>query len=112
MYCTNCGYEMNAADRFCARCGQAAGGPQAPPPYPERERLARDMGNKKIAGVCAGIARYLGWDVTLVRVAFLAAVVFKGFGLLAYLIAWICMPAGDRRTAQPPPPPSQAAQTA
>jgi phage shock protein PspC (stress-responsive transcriptional regulator) len=47
---------------------------------------------KKLAGVCAGIARHNDWDVTLVRVGFLAAVVLHGLGLLAYLIAWIAMP--------------------
>jgi phage shock protein PspC (stress-responsive transcriptional regulator) len=47
---------------------------------------------KKIAGVCAGIARHNEWDVTLVRVAFLAAFVLHGIGLLAYIIAWIAMP--------------------
>jgi len=47
---------------------------------------------KKIAGVCAGIARHNDWDVTLVRVAFLAAFVLQGIGLLAYIIAWIAMP--------------------
>jgi phage shock protein PspC (stress-responsive transcriptional regulator) len=55
------------------------------------------MAEKKIAGVCSGIARYYGWDVTLVRVAFLTLVVFKGVGLLAYLIAWVCMPRDDRQ---------------
>jgi phage shock protein C len=47
---------------------------------------------KKIAGVCAGIARHNEWDVTLVRVAFLAGIILHGFGLLAYIIAWIAMP--------------------
>ncbi len=106
MYCTNCGSQMNDADRFCARCGQAAGGP-APnasygPPPPPRQRLARDMANKKIAGVCAGFARHMGWDVTIVRVAFLAAILLHGLGVLAYIIAWIAMPRDDVRAYQPP----------
>ena len=52
----------------------------------------RSREGKKIAGVCAGIARHNEWDVTLVRVAFLAAIVLHGLGLVAYLIAWIAMP--------------------
>lgn len=96
MYCTACGGEMREGDRFCARCGQGTGMPQASAPAGPRERLTRDLGNKKIAGVCAGIARHMGWDVTLVRVAFLALILFKGAGLLAYLIGWVAMPAGER----------------
>jgi phage shock protein PspC (stress-responsive transcriptional regulator) len=50
---------------------------------------------KKIAGVCAGIARHNDWDVTLVRVAFLAGIVLHGLGPVAYVIAWIAMPRED-----------------
>ncbi len=97
MYCTSCGTQMEAAQRFCGNCGKAAGGPM--PVYPvQMTPLARDMANKKIAGVCAGIARHLGWDVTLVRVGFLLAFVFHGFGLVGYMIAWICMPRDDIRS--------------
>jgi phage shock protein PspC (stress-responsive transcriptional regulator) len=63
--------------------------------------MMRDMTNKKIAGVCAGIARHMDWDVTLIRVAFIAAILFKGLGLIAYLIAWIAMPRDDLRTVSP-----------
>jgi phage shock protein PspC (stress-responsive transcriptional regulator) len=44
----------------------------------------------KIMGVCAGIADYFGWDVTLVRVGFVAAAIF-GFGspVLLYLLIGI-----------------------
>ncbi|MBI5083925.1 MAG: PspC domain-containing protein [Acidobacteria bacterium] len=90
---------MESADRFCGHCGKSAGGPAAPhPAYGPRRPLSRDMANKKIAGVCAGFARHLGWDVTLVRIAFLAALVIHGIGMIAYLIAWICMPRDDIRT--------------
>ncbi len=91
MFCTICGKEMKSGDRFCPSCGGAA--PDAPQhgPY-TRSRLVRVNQGKKIAGVCAGIARHNEWDVTMVRVAFLAAIVLHGLGLLAYLIAWIAMP--------------------
>lgn len=59
--------------------------------------MMRDMANKKIAGVCAGLARHMEWDVTLIRVAFLAAILFKGLGLIAYIVAWIAMPRDDIR---------------
>ena len=104
MYCTNCGVQMNVADRFCARCGQAAGGSQTSAPFAPQEPLSRDVANKKVAGVCAGIARRLGWDVTIVRVVFIAAILFKGIGLLAYLIGWVCMPTDNRRVYGPVQP--------
>ena len=50
--------------------------------------------NKMVAGVCAGIAEYLGWDVTMVRVLYLLLSLFSvGFpGLLLYIILAIVMP--------------------
>ncbi len=47
-----------------------------------------------VAGVCAGIAEYLGWDVTMVRVLYLLLSLFSvGFpGLLLYIILVIVMP--------------------
>lgn len=96
MYCTACGFEMKSGDRFCASCGR--GESTAPPPRTEARRpLMRDMRGKKIAGVCAGIARQYNWDVTLIRVAFIAAILFHGVGLLAYIIGWIAMPCDDQQ---------------
>lgn len=47
-----------------------------------------------IAGVCGGIAEWLGWDVTLVRVLYvvisIASVAFPG--ILVYLLLWLIMP--------------------
>ena len=50
--------------------------------------------NKAIAGVCAGLAEYFGWDITLVRLGyFLLSVLSVGFpGITAYLILWVIMP--------------------
>lgn len=97
MYCTACGFEMKSGDRFCSACGH--GERTAPPPSAaERRPLMRDMRGKKIAGVCAGIARQYDWDVTLIRVAFIAAILVHGVGLLAYIIGWIAMPRDDEQT--------------
>ncbi len=54
--------------------------------------LSRNGREKKIAGVCSGIADYYNVDVTLVRVAFCIGVFMHGVGLLAYIILWIAMP--------------------
>ena len=56
------------------------------------KRLTRDVNNKKIAGVCAGIANYFNLDPTLVRVIWILLVCVAGTGVLAYLIAWAVIP--------------------
>ena len=57
-----------------------------------QKSLMLDKYNKKIAGVCAGFARYFEVDVILVRVVWLALALGTGVGFLAYLAAWIVMP--------------------
>ncbi|RVT99989.1 PspC domain-containing protein [Mucilaginibacter limnophilus] len=56
------------------------------------KKLYRDEQRKKIGGVCAGVAEYFGVDVSIVRVIFLAAFIFKGAGLVLYGILWIVLP--------------------
>jgi phage shock protein PspC (stress-responsive transcriptional regulator) len=55
-------------------------------------RLSRSTTDRKIAGVCGGIAQYLNVDPTVVRIIFLLAVLCGSFGLWAYLIVWIAAP--------------------
>jgi phage shock protein PspC (stress-responsive transcriptional regulator) len=50
--------------------------------------LHRDTSDQKIAGVCSGLARYFDVDTTLVRVVFVALLVFGGGSLVAYLLLW------------------------
>ena len=56
-------------------------------------RLVRSSDDRMVAGVCSGVADYLGVDPTLVRLAAVVGTVL-GFGtlLLAYLVAWVLMP--------------------
>jgi len=49
-------------------------------------------GEKKLFGVCSGLANYFDIDPTLMRILFLAAFLFFGTGLLLYLILFILMP--------------------
>lgn len=58
-----------------------------------KKKLKRSS-NKMIAGVCAGIAEYLGLDITLVRVVYVLLSIFSaGFpGLIVYLILMFVMP--------------------
>lgn len=53
--------------------------------------------NKMIGGVCGGLANWLGWDPTLVRVGYvLLSILSTGFpGILVYIILWIVMPSAD-----------------
>lgn len=56
-------------------------------------RLSRPRDNRKIAGVCAGIARYFGVDVTLVRILTVVLAIWPiGVGLIFYIVCWIVMP--------------------
>jgi phage shock protein C len=48
--------------------------------------------DRKIAGVCGGIAEYFGMDATLIRLLWILFGIFGGSGILAYLIAWIMIP--------------------
>ena len=81
-------------DVFCSKCGKPAGAASGPPPQRPERRLVRVIPEKKIAGVCAGVAHYFNVDVTMVRVLWLVvAIGTGGAGLLAYLVGWIAMPA-------------------
>ena len=55
-------------------------------------RLTRSETDRLLAGVCGGIAAYLGIDSTLVRLAFIVLLFASGIGLPMYLILWIIMP--------------------
>jgi phage shock protein PspC (stress-responsive transcriptional regulator) len=59
-----------------------------------RRRLARSPSDAMLAGVCSGLARYLGLDPTLIRVLYVAASLFAlGIGgVIAYVIFWAIMP--------------------
>lgn len=62
-----------------------------------RTRFYRDKRNGKLLGVCAGIADYTGFDVTLVRICFLAAIFMSGGSILPfYFIAGFVSPTKPR----------------
>ena len=60
------------------------------------KRLTKSSKDRKIFGVCGGVAEYLECDPTLVRLVTAIATVACGAGLLIYLVAAIVMPNDDR----------------
>ena len=82
--------------------------PVSPQEKPKK-RLYRDMENKRVAGVCAGLGSYFDFDVVLIRVLFAAVTLILFFsgakhgvwsltGFVAYAVLWLAMP--PARTAQ------------
>ena len=61
-----------------------------------RSKLYRSSSNRIIAGVCGGIAEWLGWNPTTFRVLYVVVSILSvAFpGILVYLILWIVMPKG------------------
>jgi phage shock protein C len=71
-----------------------------------RRRVTRSLSDRKIAGVCGGIADFFALDPTVVRVVWIVLTIVPGmivFGIAAYLVAWFIMPEAPRQalTAAP-----------
>ena len=64
----------------------------APGPTPAARKLYLSRTDRKIAGVCGGLAVYLDMDPTLVRIVWVMTALVAGWGLIGYLIAWVVMP--------------------
>ena len=56
------------------------------------KKLYRSATDKKLAGVCAGIAKYFSIDATLIRLIWAIAILCAGTGLLAYIVCAIVIP--------------------
>ncbi len=56
------------------------------------KRLYRSRTDRMIAGVCGGMAEYLGTDPVLVRVLWVIVALTFGTGLLAYVLFWLLVP--------------------
>ncbi len=65
----------------------------------QQSRLMRSESDRMLAGVCGGIAAYLGVDPVLVRLGFVVLLMASGVGLPIYLVLWLVMPAESQ--AQP-----------
>lgn len=96
MTCKRCAREIEADSAFCRYCGATA--QEAP------RRLTRRPAEGKLGGVCAGIAAYFSTDPTWVRLLWVILSVVPGVvigGLIAYIVAWILLPAEGAAAPQP-----------
>ena len=70
-------------------------------PGDDPARLRRAPQGRLLAGVCAGLARHLGLDTLVVRLAFVLLVLVGGLGVAVYVALWILLPAGhDEKRAE------------
>ncbi len=60
-------------------------------------RLVRVKSEGKIGGVCSGLADYFDLDPVLVRLAFILLLCVGGMGLIAYIVMWVMVPAGEAK---------------
>jgi len=105
MTCASCQKDIAAGSKFCYSCGakQPETPAAAPPPaYYGRKRFVRSTNDRKVAGVCAGVADYFDMDPTLVRILWALATLIPGPNILAYIVIWIAAdegPTGMARTS-------------
>jgi phage shock protein C len=115
MNCPNCRRDIADYSNFCYFCGTRQNVAQAGCATYQK-RLMRSAVDSKFAGVCGGIAEYLGVDSTIIRVIWIVAAILPPFpAIIAYLVAWLIVPlapvplsaasqpasAGTPSTAQP-----------
>ena len=88
MYCNHCGKAIAEDGRFCSYCGNVVG------ILPTPKKLTRSHAERKIAGVCAGLAQYFNLDVSAMRILCFFVTVATGVcpGIVTYLLAWIIVP--------------------
>ncbi len=56
------------------------------------KKFYRSKSDRKIAGVCGGVANYFGMDPTLVRILWIVSIFLGGLGLIAYVVFWLVAP--------------------
>jgi phage shock protein C len=105
MYCNHCGVEIANPSNFCSSCGARQS------QRTSYKQLTLSGKDKKIAGVCGGLAEYLDVDPTVVRLIWVALSIVPGGlagGVIAYVLAWIIIP---KAPASVPAPASASAMS-
>jgi phage shock protein C len=62
----------------------------------QRPGLKRSRDQRVIAGVCGGIAEWLGWSAGTTRLLYVLLTLFTGVPAILYLVLWVVMPERDR----------------
>ena len=100
MACTRCQHELPDDANYCLNCGADQ---RAPSPPRTRRPLRRSIADRKIAGVCGGLAEYLDVEVTIVRLLWVIVAIVPGAvfgGVIVYLVAWLLMPEDESYTVR------------
>ncbi len=93
MICRNCNRDIAEYSNYCYYCGTQQTGVVTPRPAGAK-RLTRSATDKKLAGVCGGLAEYFDADPGIVRILAALATIGSGlvFGVLTYIVAWCVLP--------------------
>jgi len=94
MTCSTCRREIAQYSNYCYFCGARQTDSVVRPDGPKR--LTRSSTDKKIAGVCGGIAEYFHADPGVLRILVALLTIATGciFGIIAYIVAWVVLPLG------------------
>jgi len=112
MICNSCQRNIADGSRFCYNCGARqvmTGAPDVAAVTGGPKRLMRSSTDKKLGGVCAGLAEYFDMDPTLVRVLWvIVAFCSGGAAVVIYFVLWLVVPLAPPQVAIPPQAPPQA----
>ncbi len=62
------------------------------PTFPVGRHLMLDPAHGMVFGVCAGISNFTGVDVTVIRILWVLAALYRGIGVALYVLAFLIMP--------------------
>ena len=90
--------DLELVEKVISQLGMPDGSSTDTPPVSNEKpvhKLYRDVDDRKIAGVCSGIALYFDIDIALVRILMLVALIAATAGFWAYVILWIAVPKAE-----------------